>query len=147
MQVCYPRPTKKPLYDGLVVQCESLRLPFIDVEDFLEDDSTDSRYVAVIDALFGFSFRGAPRPPFDRVLSKLAALRGPLLVAVDVPSGWHVEDGDCAGGGFQPSMLVSLTAPKLCARYFKVRCFSSKAVPAGMSMHVCIACYLSLIHI
>ena len=41
------------------------------------------------------------------------------LVAVDVPSGWHVEDGPREGvPNLQPDMLVSLTAPKLCARHF-----------------------------
>jgi hypothetical protein len=31
---------------------------------------------------------------------------------------WDVEEGDAGGGGLRPDMLVSLTAPKLCARQF-----------------------------
>jgi pyridoxal 5'-phosphate synthase / NAD(P)H-hydrate epimerase len=122
MQICYPKPTKKPLYDGLVVQCKSLQIPFIDVEEFISDDSTNDTYNVIIDALFGFSFKGPPRQPFDRVLSKLAAVEGPMVAAVDIPSGWHVEEGDVSGTGYAPAMLVSLTAPKLCAQFFKVRC-------------------------
>ena len=38
---------------------------------------------------------------------------------MDVPSGWHVEAGDESGQGLRPDMLVSLTAPKLCARHFQ----------------------------
>ena len=42
-----------------------------------------------------------------------------MLVAIDCPSGWHVEDGDSAGVGLQPDMLISLTAPKRGARHFQ----------------------------
>jgi len=42
-------------------------------------------------------------------------------VAVDIPSGWDVEAVDVSGGGMRPDMLVSLTAPKLCARTFTAR--------------------------
>lgn len=31
---------------------------------------------------------------------------------------WDVERGDVSGGGLRPHMLVSLTAPKLCAQQF-----------------------------
>lgn len=31
---------------------------------------------------------------------------------------WDVEHGDASGGGLRPDMLVSLTAPKQCARQF-----------------------------
>ena len=45
----------------------------------------------------------------------------PPVVAVDIPSGWHVERGDETGQGLRPDMLVSLTAPKLCAQQFAGR--------------------------
>lgn len=52
----------------------------------------------------------------------------PAIVAVDIPSGWDVEQGPCSSGSvavspdaLAPDMLVSLTAPKLAARHFKVR--------------------------
>jgi hypothetical protein len=43
----------------------------------------------VIDALFGFSFHGAPRPPFDALLGALGATAAgvPPVVSIDVPSG------------------------------------------------------------
>ena len=40
------------------------------------------------------------------------------MVAIDIPSGWHVEQGDDAGDGLRPEMLVSLTAPKRAAARF-----------------------------
>jgi hypothetical protein len=145
----------------------------------------------VLDALFGFSFKGQPRPPFDAVLqasidrlrfdhawaglcphfdrergsparqrfpmpiphraprgSASDRARGPQpsparppatnasrnhrqalkpdaspppIVSVDIPSGWDVEAGDAGGDGLRPAVLVSLTAPKLCAKRFRVR--------------------------
>ncbi|XP_051136685.1 pyridoxine/pyridoxamine 5'-phosphate oxidase 1, chloroplastic [Andrographis paniculata] len=122
--VCYPKRTAKPLYDGLVTQLESLSIPFLPVED-LPKDLSDG-FDIVVDAIFGFSFKGSPRPPFDDIIQKLVALgndsqmkqKSPPIVSVDIPSGWHVEEGDLSGEGIKPTMLVSLTAPKLCAKKF-----------------------------
>jgi len=50
------------------------------------------------------------------------AARGIPIIAVDIPSGWDVEKGPNENDKslyFMPDMLVSLTAPKLCAKFFK----------------------------
>lgn len=70
--VCYPRGgrSSRPsscLYSGLVKQLEALAIPFLEVEQALELDAD-----VVIDAMFGFSFKGEPRPPFDSILARLA---------------------------------------------------------------------------
>ncbi|CAK9163594.1 unnamed protein product [Ilex paraguariensis] len=121
--VCYPTRTPKPLYTGLVTQVESLAAPFLSVEDLpiLSND-----FDIIVDAMFGFSFHGTPRPPFDDLIRRLTCLlnhdqtprRSPVIVSIDIPSGWHVEEGDISGEGIKPDMLVSLTAPKLCAKKF-----------------------------
>ncbi|XP_057469018.1 pyridoxine/pyridoxamine 5'-phosphate oxidase 1, chloroplastic-like [Actinidia eriantha] len=54
--VCYPKPTPKPLYDGLVTQLESLSVPFLSVENLPMDLSND--FDILVDAMFGFSFWG-----------------------------------------------------------------------------------------
>ncbi|PRW44444.1 pyridoxine pyridoxamine 5 -phosphate oxidase chloroplastic-like [Chlorella sorokiniana] len=116
--ICYPKPTSKPLYDGLVTQCRSLGIPFMSAEE-LAAAPLSSKYDVVLDAMFGFSFQGAPRPPFDAIIEMLKpGAHPPPVVAVDIPSGWNVEAGDESGGGLRPDMLVSLTAPKLCAKQF-----------------------------
>ncbi|GJM84414.1 hypothetical protein PR202_ga00081 [Eleusine coracana subsp. coracana] len=106
-----------------VAELESLAIPFLAVEDVPEDLS--SEFDIVIDAMFGFSFHGTPGPPFDDLIQRLISLsvigsseKRPAIVSVDIPSGWHVEEGDVDGGGIRPDMLVSLTAPKLCAKKF-----------------------------
>lgn len=30
----------------------------------------------------------------------------PAIISVDIPSGWHVEEGDVSGEGINPDMLV-----------------------------------------
>ncbi|RVW65343.1 Pyridoxine/pyridoxamine 5'-phosphate oxidase 1, chloroplastic [Vitis vinifera] len=122
--ICYPKRTPKPLYTGLVTQLESLSVPFLSVEDLPLDLSND--FDILVDAMFGFSFHGAPRPPFDDLIRRMICLHNygqtrqkpPVIVSIDIPSGWHVEEGDIDGEGIKPDMLVSLTAPKLCAKKF-----------------------------
>ena len=122
VQICYPKRTDKPLYHGLVTQCQALGIEFVEVDQVVSDP-LDSKADIVIDAMFGFSFKGQPRPPFDSLISALVETKTkskslPKIVAVDIPSGWDVEKGDESGNGVRPDMLVSLTTPKLCALKF-----------------------------
>ncbi|MCO5549116.1 hypothetical protein L7F22_002582 [Adiantum nelumboides] len=129
--IFYPKRTDKPIYKvhrwgGLAwvreVQLETFSTPFL-TEDMLSSESLKS-YDLIVDAIFGFSFHGKARPPFDRLLQQLADISTTLtppipIVSVDIPSGWDVELGDKDGLAIKPDMLVSLTAPKLCAKMFK----------------------------
>jgi NAD(P)H-hydrate epimerase len=119
--VVYPKPGKHPHYANLVQQCKDVG---IDVLTELPEDT--SSVGAIVDAIFGFSFRGEPRDPFATLLQEMKRLRmdqSVLLLSVDVPSGWNVDEGDVSGLGFVPDVLVSLTAPKLSAKAFKGRHF------------------------
>jgi NAD(P)H-hydrate epimerase len=40
-------------------------------------------------------------------------------VAIDIPSGWDVEEGDKQGRGLNAAMLISLTLPKKGVKDFK----------------------------
>lgn len=123
--ICYPKRTDKPVYHGLVTQLQSLSVPFLQADEL--SSALAGNFDIVVDAIFGFSFHGKPRPPFDRLIKHLADTSesnakdiGVVpVVSVDIPSGWDVEEGDKDGTGLKPDMLVSLTAPKLCAKQFK----------------------------
>eukprot|EP00301_Raphidiophrys_heterophryoidea_P016715 c26346_g1_i1.p1 GENE.c26346_g1_i1~~c26346_g1_i1.p1 ORF type:complete len:248 (+),score=72.96 c26346_g1_i1:168-911(+) len=113
--VVVPKPPSKPLYQNLQVQCQKLGievLPAMPTTD--TSDSNDQNYHVIVDAVFGFSFAGDVRPPFDAVMQILRNTRVPI-VSIDIPSGWHVEQGNVSGLGVVPHTLVSLTAPKMCA--------------------------------
>lgn len=113
--VVYPKPGRSELFQRLVKQLE-----WNEIEVVKEIKVGEKPHV-VIDCVFGFSFdpKGGIRAPFDTVLRDMRKLGRPI-VACDIPSGWHVETGRPAGEGalyIEPSTLVSLTAPKMCARY------------------------------
>ncbi|KAJ1679189.1 hypothetical protein EV182_002558 [Spiromyces aspiralis] len=109
----YPKQPNKELYQNLLLQCRMLNIRLVEDIDY-GLNSTD----LIIDAIFGVSFSGAVREPFGSVINKLKQTTIPI-VSIDVPSGWDVEKGNLSGVGFEPEMLVSLTAPKECAKLFK----------------------------
>lgn len=103
----------------MVKQLECLGIPFLEADEVL-GTSLRERHDVVLDSMFGFGFKGPPRAPFDGILDRLKpSADPPTLVAIDCPSGWHVEDGDATGDGLRPDMLISLTAPKRGARHFE----------------------------
>lgn len=115
--IFYPKRTDKPLYKNLTTQCERMEISFLD--DLPNSSALDSAYSLIVDALFGFSFVGPPRPQFAAILETLKASEAPIF-SIDVPSGWDVEKGD-PEGGLRPDGLISLTAPKKCAELFRGR--------------------------
>ncbi|KAH6605230.1 YjeF N-terminal domain-like protein [Trichoderma cornu-damae] len=134
--VFYPKRSKNELYQivfpfnvqriadhglqRLAKQLEDLEIPFID--DFpAAMKSTDH----VVDAIFGFSFSGQVREPFQAVIQSLQDTRIPVT-SVDAPSSWDIENGPPKtglGSSFMPTALVSLTAPKPLVNHFTGRHF------------------------
>lgn len=116
--VYYPKPTNKPIFDGLQKQLKNLHIKFENDKPFSQlADETD----LIVDALFGFSFKPPVRKPFDEAIEVLEKGSKPVL-AVDTPSSWHVEEGpqdDGLGSKYMPDYLISLTAPKPNVGHFK----------------------------
>ncbi|GAX14510.1 hypothetical protein FisN_11Hu027 [Fistulifera solaris] len=121
--VVYPKRSSKQHFVNLQKQCEDMGIAVLNgMPDDFEDRSGE--YAAIVDSIFGFSFHGEPRAPFDDILLQLKKAQDcALVVSVDVPSGWDVDEGDVAGFGFSPQVLISLTAPKGCAMSFEGRHF------------------------
>jgi len=116
--IFYPKRTDKDLYNNLVHQCKMMDIPFI--HQMPSPASLNGDFSLVVDALFGFSFRPPVRPLFQPVLDVLAQCTTPIA-SVDIPSGWSVEDGppnDQTTPIIKPDLLISLTAPKKCAKFF-----------------------------
>lgn len=127
------KPGKTQLYQNLLTQCHKFQIDILDQVPTIPLDNIGN---LLIDSIFGFSFKP---PNGDQNLAKLLNLIHRFseqlpLVSVDIPSGWHVESGDSNIENDQvnieqglripalkPDCLISLTAPKLCARYFRGR--------------------------
>lgn len=114
--ILYPKRPNKPLFQGLTTQCQKMDIPFL--TEMPEAEVIDEAYNLVIDAIFGFSFKGAVREPFGCILDVLKKTTAPIA-SIDIPSGWDVEQG--SADGLQPDMLISLTAPKKSASLFRGR--------------------------
>jgi NAD(P)H-hydrate epimerase len=126
--IVYPKHGRanQELFTNLVKQCHDLNIEFInDVNDIKElviqlkyggdigDNHRYNEYDVIVDALFGFSFSGQAREPYSSLINMMTETNIPCL-SVDIPSGWHVNDGDIYNTGFIPDSLISLTIPKLC---------------------------------
>jgi len=112
--VFYPKRTDRPLYKNLVTLLHTFEIPLL--ESLPEPLS--SRFQLVVDAIFGYSFKGDIRAPFDSIIRTLNGSTLPIA-SLDIPSGWDVTLGNHSGLGLNAHMLVSLTAPKLCAQHFR----------------------------
>ena len=125
------------LFMGLYYSCKAAGVRFLQ-EDQLDLVGTKATmnferpnlldYELIVDAMFGFSFQGAPREPYKQLLkavtktqeivSKMSrdgpeALVFPKVLSIDIPSGDDVNEGPTKYS-IHPDFLVSLTAPKLC---------------------------------
>ncbi|XP_055750840.1 NAD(P)H-hydrate epimerase [Salvelinus fontinalis] len=127
--ILYPKRPNKLLFQGLTIQCEKMDIPFL--TEMPEAMVVDKAYNLVIDAIFGFSFKGAVREPFGSILDVLKKTTVPI-VSIDIPSGWDVEQGST--DGLQPDMLISLTAPKKSAKHFcgRYHYLGGRFVPPAM---------------
>ncbi|KAF5278614.1 hypothetical protein FQA39_LY00656 [Lamprigera yunnana] len=119
----YPKRTNKNLYINLTHQCEVMDIPILSQ---LPNNEELKKYGLIIDALFGFSFVPPVRPDFVPVIELLKNTDVPIIrqvlkcipIHIDIPSGWDIEKGESAEGGIKPQLLISLTAPKLCAKKY-----------------------------
>ena len=117
----YPKLGKTSLFVNLLQQCQDLGIPILKewhpplpAAAAAENANPPS---LILDGVFGFSFqpsRGV-RAPYDIFLQFMRTTSIPV-VSIDVPSGWDVEQGDNHNVGVRPTILISLTAPKVFAQ-------------------------------
>jgi len=118
-EIYYPKRTSNALYERLLHQCVENNIPVLENQCIEEaaDFTILHKYMIIVDALLGFSFRPPVREPFVHIINMLKSTSIPIC-SVDIPSGWDVERGPPEDGGIKPQMLISLTAPKMCASKF-----------------------------
>jgi ADP-dependent NAD(P)H-hydrate dehydratase / NAD(P)H-hydrate epimerase len=88
---------------------------------------------AVVDAIFGTGFDGAPREPAATAIRAINDCGAPV-VACDVPSGVDASSGEVAGEAVRADLTVSFHAPKLGQRVApgKWRTGELRVVPIGI---------------
>lgn len=129
-----PKPKNEPHLQRLLLQCRVLGLELL--TSLPAPELWAEQFDLVVDGLFGFSFdpTGGIRAPFDALIGAVNRAAPLPVVALDIPSGWHVETGNALGVGMRADVLISLTAPKLCARHFRGRHFlGGRFVPPSLA--------------
>jgi NAD(P)H-hydrate epimerase len=103
--------------------------------DFVERDLAErlAGSGAVVDAIFGTGFEGAPREPATGAIAAINACGAPV-VACDVPSGVDASTGEVAGEAVEADVTVSFHAAKLGQRIApgKWHCGALRVVPIGI---------------
>lgn len=112
--IFYPKTSNKQIFENLRLQCERMDMPFL---SFFPSEAhlIDSAYNLVIDAIYGIQHAGPVKGDFGVLLETLKKVENPIC-SIDIPSGWDNENDNA--DALQPAMLISLKAPKLCARRF-----------------------------
>lgn len=126
--IYYPKRPKNTLYENLLQQCVKNDISLLEnVSENLND------YDIIVDALFGFSYQPPVKEQFVPIVNSLKMTSSPIC-SIDIPSGWDVEKGPTSGQDIYPEMLISLTAPKLCAHKFqgKYHYLGGRFVPAEL---------------
>lgn len=130
--VICPKPSKSQLFQNLIKQCVKFNIP---VMDHVPDQPLSTLGNLIIDSVFGFSFKPPNRnADFARLLNLMHVHSGNgiiiPMVSIDIPSGWDVNSGSAnieqshssvdpnlRIPALQPECLISLTSPKMCAKY------------------------------
>ena len=120
VEILYPKKnTKNPLYERLITQCQNYGI-LINEKIFETKEEYEKIFEQndiIIDALFGFSFKGEIRQPFKTIIEAMKKFEN-KIISVDIPSGFDINKGNIFDT-FIPKGLVSLTLPKLCSKDFK----------------------------
>ena len=82
--IIYPKRPNKELFNNLTTQCEKMDIKFL--TEMPSSSDVNGQFDVVVDAIFGFSFKGNVRAPFESLLEVLKDVQVPIC-AVDVPSG------------------------------------------------------------
>eukprot|EP00831_Metopus_contortus_P064186 TRINITY_DN5747_c0_g1_i3.p2 TRINITY_DN5747_c0_g1~~TRINITY_DN5747_c0_g1_i3.p2 ORF type:complete len:151 (+),score=9.68 TRINITY_DN5747_c0_g1_i3:197-649(+) len=97
-QIFYPKRPDNELYKAMVTQARYSGVGFLDTLPPAE--TLAKEYDILVDAIFGFSFKGDIREPFKTIIQAMGDSKVPIC-------------------SFTPSALVSLTIPKQCAEHYE----------------------------
>jgi len=87
--------------------------PLLTPAQIEEGGAAMGRADVIVDAILGTGFSGQVRPPFDEIIRRVNALKGPKVVAVDLPSGLDCDTGQPSNATIRADVTVTFVAPKV----------------------------------
>ncbi len=78
--IYYPKRSKDKHLNRLFIQCTKCEIKVVD------ELPEEKDYDLVLDGIFGFSFKGDIRSPFDKIIKELSKIKKPIA-SIDIPSG------------------------------------------------------------
>lgn len=93
-----------------------------------------AEYDAVVDALLGVGAAGAPREPLAEWIRRVNGARGPLKLALDLPSGLEADRAHAAGECFRADFTVAFVAPKACSLDPRASDYTGEVVVADIGV-------------
>lgn len=127
VSVVYPKKNTKPLFQRLL---NLLKHYNIEVLDEVSSENLAKKDL-IVDAIFGFSFHGEPRSPFDNIIKNINDSKKPV-VSIDVPSGLQIDLNNDVKNSLcvNSEMNISLMLPKEgVATYQKKHYLSGRFLP------------------
>uniref|UniRef100_A0A8C9GDX2 NAD(P)H-hydrate epimerase n=1 Tax=Piliocolobus tephrosceles TaxID=591936 RepID=A0A8C9GDX2_9PRIM len=108
IKIIYPKINNKLLFTKLLKLLEHYQIPV--VQSITQEEL--NQHDLIIDAIFGFSFKGEPRNPFDELI-RMINKSNKAVISIDVPSGYNINIGDTTNSLYVDSeMNISLMLPK-----------------------------------
>lgn len=89
------------------------------IEPVLDQDTLDRQAKAwskcdlVVDALLGTGFEGQVRPHMAAIINRINRLDGPMVVAIDVPSGLDCDTGQPSNATVRADVTITFVAAKI----------------------------------
>ena len=115
--VFMPKAASDEINKAHVLLAKHFNVPFVEKLE-IELNQFFSAFSIIVDAVFGYNFKGDLRTPFDKIIPEFKTLKN--IISVDVPSGWIVDDEkECELNDFNPEVLISLCLPKVCVTNYK----------------------------
>ncbi|OII73090.1 apolipoprotein A-I-binding protein precursor [Cryptosporidium ubiquitum] len=118
--VIYPKIGRPEFFNSLILLLEKFEVPIFRK---LEDAQNVDNSILLIDAVFGFGYNSNKTDNCYSEIMNFLIINSKEhkipVISIDVPSGWEIDMKESySEDRIEPHVLISLTAPKSCSKYF-----------------------------
>ncbi|KRX16038.1 NAD(P)H-hydrate epimerase [Trichinella nelsoni] len=112
--IVYAAKPKSAIMKRLLSQAREFQIPIFETTDDIDWSHVD----LIIDAVQGLHSNPPVKKPYKQIVASVIGFISIPIVSIDIPSGWHADEGPIGPDALRPETLISLTVPKKCAEKF-----------------------------